>query len=294
MRILLLNPKAGQAWRRSSHARAIRRHDASLLVVETRPGEIVEQTVTLLREGATAIYAGGGDGTVADVAAGLAGSDVPVGIVPLGTTNVLAREFGIPLDPGRALQLLGTVTTRRALRTWVSDRGVLVLGVGVGWDGRLMHYASKAKKQWLGSGGLWLTAFRLLLQYDFPTLRISGMDEWGQSASETGTSVIVSNIRYWASANPAIPRADPSDGLLDVVVLQEASVTHLAAFWLRLMSPVGRPLALRGVRYLRLATVDISMQHGRPAELHLNGEARGCVPISLRPGPTVHVLAPVV
>jgi diacylglycerol kinase family enzyme len=157
-----------------------------------------------------------------------------------------------------------------------------------------MHYVSSANKRWLGFGGLWLAAFRLLLKYDFPTLRISGIDERGLSATERGTSVIVSNIRYWASANRVIPQADPSDAMLDVVVLQEASVAHLAAFWLRLMSPVGHPLQLRGVRYLRLTTVDISLEHGRPVELHLNGEARGYVPISLLPGPEVQVLAPVV
>lgn len=294
MRVLLLNPKAGQAWRRLRHARAIRLHGSSLRIIETCPGEIAEQTKALVSEGPAAIYAAGGDGTVADVAAGLAGSDVPLGIVPLGTTNVLAREFRMPLDPSRALQLLGTLTTRRSLRTWVSDRGVLVLGVGVGWDGCLMHCVSGANKRWLGFGGLWLTAFRLLLNYEFPTLRVSGMDEQGQFASETATSVIVSNIRYWASANAAIPRADPGDSLLDVVLLQDASRVQLAAFWLRLMSPVGRPLALRRVKYLRLATVDISLQQGRPAKLHLNGEARGCVPISLKPGSEVQVLAPVV
>lgn len=294
MRVLLLNPKAGQVWRRWRHASAITRHRQGLEVVETEPGRIVEQTRALVREGVEAVYAGGGDGTVADVAAGLSGSDVPLGIVPLGTTNVLAREFQIPLDAAKALDALSVLTTRRILRTWISDRGVLVLGAGAGWDGRLMHRVSSNNKRWLGAGGMWFTAFRLLVQYDFPRLHVEGLDANGEPVSVTGTSVIVSNIRYWSSANPAIVGADPADDLLAVVVLHESSVTHLAAFWLRMMSPNGRPLSQRGVSRLQLSSLQITQQHGRPVEVHLNGEPSGCVPISFRPGPVVQVLAPLV
>ena len=258
----------------------------------TEPGRIVDQTRALVRDGAEVVYAGGGDGTVADVAVGLSGSDVPLGIVPLGTTNVLAREFHIPLDPAEALDTLSRLTSRRPLRTWISDRGVLVLGAGAGLDGRLIHRVSSTNKRWLGAGGMWFTAFRVLVQYNFPSLRIEGLDANGQSTSVTGTSVIVSNIRYWASANPAIIGADPGDDVLDVVVLQEASVRHLAAFWLRTMAPTGRPLELRGVRRLQLSSLRITQEAGCPLEVHLNGEASGCVPISFLPGPVVQVLAP--
>ncbi len=168
------------------------------------------------------------------------------------------------------------------------------MGAGAGWDGQLMHRVSSTKKRWLGGVGIWFAAFRLLVRYDFPTLRIDGLDATGESSSVTGTSVIVSNIRYWASANPAIIGADPGDDLLDVVVLQEASVSHLAAFWLKMMAPTGRPLAQRGVSRLQLSMLQITLEQGRALEVHLNGEPRGCVPISFLPGPLVQVLAPVI
>ncbi|HCF17758.1 MAG TPA: hypothetical protein DEV96_06905, partial [Rhodospirillum rubrum] len=59
------------------------------------------------------VVAAGGDGTINEVANGLAGSGVALGVIPLGTANVLAIEAGIPRDPGKAAQVIATGVLRK-------------------------------------------------------------------------------------------------------------------------------------------------------------------------------------
>jgi diacylglycerol kinase family enzyme len=66
-----------------------------------------------LDAGATQVFVLGGDGTVLAVAGAVLGRDVAIGIVPLGTANLLARDLGLPLDPADAVDALAKAEVRR-------------------------------------------------------------------------------------------------------------------------------------------------------------------------------------
>ena len=104
----------------------------------TIPGGIVRQVRESLTPGITRVYAIGGDGTIGDVAAALVDTGIPLGIVPCGTTNVLAREFGIPLFTGAATKALEAATRTADVPVWRVGDHIAMLGVGVGWDARVM------------------------------------------------------------------------------------------------------------------------------------------------------------
>jgi YegS/Rv2252/BmrU family lipid kinase len=111
-------------------------------------GEVVGQA---LEEGFNRVWAAGGDGTVSGAANGLVNSGVPLGVIPAGTGNTLARDLGIPLDLEPACELL---TGRHATRTidvmQTSDRYFL-LSVSVGVSAVMTTYSSRQQKDWMGT-----------------------------------------------------------------------------------------------------------------------------------------------
>ena len=97
--------------------------------------------------GAGLVVAVGGDGTVAALAADLAGTGIPLAIVPGGTGNVLASALGIPNSPSRAIRALRGVSVARSTSASASLAGapgeppierLFAVAAGVGWDARVM------------------------------------------------------------------------------------------------------------------------------------------------------------
>ncbi|MEK7852118.1 MAG: diacylglycerol kinase family protein, partial [Deltaproteobacteria bacterium] len=84
------------------------------------------------------IIAAGGDGTINEVANGLAGSSIPLGIIPLGTVNVFALETGIPMDPLKACDVLLNGTPTRISLGKVNDHHFLLMA-GIGFDAYVVY-----------------------------------------------------------------------------------------------------------------------------------------------------------
>jgi len=102
MIVVLLNPRSGVTAAEDRSARVARLFEAAgadARIVELRSGaEASDAARSAIAHGAAAVVAGGGDGTVSSVASVLAGSDTPLGVLPLGTLNHFARDAGIPDD----------------------------------------------------------------------------------------------------------------------------------------------------------------------------------------------------
>lgn len=293
-RLVFFNPSAGSAWIAERTMRAVELLAAvpGTHIFGTVPGSIAEQVRTHLTPAVTRVYAIGGDGTVGDVATALVGTKVALGIVPCGTTNVLAREYGISLWTKDAVRQLEASTTTRRLCTWKVGEHTAVLGGGVGWDARVMWKSPTAMKRRLGRTGIALIGLREIVTYEFPTLVVHGTDENGNDVTMGGTSVILALVKRWAGGNTGIPLADPSDDLIDVVVLESSSRLHLAAFWALMTLPGGRPLSLPGVRYVQLKRVRVESGAGREVEAHINGEGVAWTPLAFEPNGYVNMLVP--
>ncbi len=293
-RVVLHNPHAGLTWR---SARARRALDAlrampGTLLVPTQRGAITAQTRALLTPDVTSVFAVGGDGTVSDVAAALQGTSVALGIIPSGSTDTLAYEFGIPRHPLRAVEALTSPSVRtRSLHTWtVGDDRHLVLGVGVGWDARLMHHTPDALKRSLGYFAFTPIGAWLGLTYEFPELTIAGEDADGRRIRVAGTNVLVANVRHWAGPRAVFPDAESGSPLLDVIVLENRSRRELVLFWLNMMLPGGRPLAAGGVRTMKLRRLRVVS--AKAVEVHVNGDPAAFTPVSIEPSGSVAVLVP--
>jgi diacylglycerol kinase family enzyme len=168
-------------------------------------------------DGADLVVAAGGDGTVRGCAEGLAGTGVPLGIVPHGTANLLARSLGIPGHPRAALEVALDHGGRRADRTIdlaVADGVPFTAMAGLGLDAAVVA-GTKMKHQfgWLAyalSGAVHLAV---------PAAPFSIRLDDGPPVERYARSVVVGNTGMLPGGFTLLPGARLDDGLLDVGVL---------------------------------------------------------------------------
>ena len=99
----------------------------------------------------SAVVAAGGDGTINEVANGLLGAATPLGLIPLGTINLLAMETGLAKDPEWAARTIAFGPARPINVGWVNGRAFLLM-VGAGYDGRVVAGVSSNLKNVIGKG----------------------------------------------------------------------------------------------------------------------------------------------
>jgi diacylglycerol kinase (ATP) len=188
------------------------------------PGQ--EATREALAEGVDLVIAAGGDGTVMACVTGLAGTDVPLAVLPGGTGNLLAANFDIPSDLDGAVEVALHGERRRLDVAAMGEDRFVVMG-GIGFDAAMLRDADPRLKERLGAvayviSGLGQlrrrsTRFELRLDDAAPFTRV-------------GQGVLVGNLGRLQGGLPVMPDARPDDGLLDVGVLR----TRTLLDWARL------------------------------------------------------------
>jgi diacylglycerol kinase (ATP) len=294
--LLIYNPAAGQWWRRPrpEHVRdTLARHgwDARLLVTEGQD-HATELVRAHLSPEVEAVWACGGDGTLAQAATALVDSGVPLGIIPVGTVNVIAREIGIPKGASRSIEAVADAKSSRIFQAWRANGRAVLLGAGVGFDARAMGWVNPRLKTSLGltaigARGVWEWA-----RYDFPALRVTGEDEHGRPIDTDATQVLATVPRHFAGSHVLVPDADPSDALIDVVLFRGRSHARLAAFWLGVEAPGTAQLRVPGVETLRARRLSVAARDGRAEPTHVNGDVVDATPIDIEPWGRVRLLAP--
>ena len=173
------------------------------------------QAADAVRDGVDLVLACGGDGTVTACAEGVGGSGVPLGILPLGTGNLLARNLGLPLDLDAALVTALTGTDRR-LDAGSANGHTFVVMAGLGFDAKMLGESSEPLKKRLGWAAYVLSALRHLR--DRP-VRVSLVADGGAPLRLRASAVIVGNVGWLQGGIRLLPDALPDDGTLNAVVL---------------------------------------------------------------------------
>jgi diacylglycerol kinase (ATP) len=294
--LLIYNPAAGQRWRRPAPEHVVRelaRHGWSAELHLTRGQDHATELVrTHLASRHQAVWSCGGDGTLGQCAAALVGSRVPLGIIPTGTVNVIARECGIPSSPRRAIAAVADAAHRRTFRTWRAGERAVLLGVGVGFDARAMGRVGARAKEALGMLAIGARGVREWARYDFPPLRVTGEDEHGREIDLDATQVLATVPRHFAGQHVLVADADPADAFIDLVLFHGASRARLAAFWVGLELPGTAQLRVPGVRTLRARRFSVTAADGRAEPAHVNGDVVDSTPLHVEPWGTVQILAP--
>ena len=269
-RAFILNPVAGTGFSLKAMEgleAAMREKNVEYRVFRTeRPGHGTELAAKLASDPEVlAVAAVGGDGTAGEVAAGLCGTDKPMAIIPAGTGNDFIKSVGIPNDPRRALDILLTCAP---LPTDTGEvNGEFFLNVcGTGFDVTVLDYAEAEKAKHRG-----LTPYLLGLvkaNFHYRSVRLKITDETGVTE---GRFLVcsVANGRFIGGGIPICPAADPSDGLLDLVLVRHVPRRRIPLYLPGLM--MGRDLNFRITTHRRVRSVTFE---GEKLRVNIDGEIR--------------------
>lgn len=165
------------------------------------PGDATILARRLVESECPLVVAYGGDGTINEIICGMAGSRVPLMIIPGGTANVLANEMGLPKNLRHCIQLLRTGSLRRISLGKAGTRHFAVMA-GVGVDAGIVAAVSPALKRKIGQGAFWLAGFQQLGRYHFLPFEIQV-----DGHSHFCTFAIISKSRWYAGRFQLTPRA---------------------------------------------------------------------------------------
>lgn len=230
--------------------------------------------------GASMVVAAGGDGTIGEVANGLLGSTTRLGIIPLGTANVVAHEMSLPFEPRAVAAALAFGRTRPlwpgVVRGTEGSR-LFVQMLGVGFDARVVHQLSVSLKRAFGRGAYALQTLRELAFYPFTPIHVRLDGQETQAAS-----IIVSKGRLYGGRFLLAPEACSAEPGFSVSLFDHAgalpTLLYGAALPLNLLSRAA------GVRHVRARQIDFIGNERVPVQA--DGDAAGWTPLSVTDAPS--------
>lgn len=292
--LLIANPAAGFATVDPRVALAARRLASEGIVCEihrtTGPGD----AEAAAQRGVGAfdlVIAAGGDGTIHEVANGLAGSATPLGIVPMGTMNILARELGMPLEAEAAAAWIARaapapVSLGRIERENGEAARYFVLMAGIGYDAFALESAlARARRagRKVGFVDYTLAATLGARRYGFPRFDAES-DGWRGSAV---FGFVFNCPRYGGNFRIA-PDASMEDEILDLVLFDRSGFVHRLGYFAAMLA--GRLDRASGVATRKVHRLALTSEASR-VPLQLDGEPGSSLPAVIRciPG-ALHLL----
>ena len=259
--LFILNPRSGRR-RRGDIAEAIRRGcegDVSPCESKDDLDGIISKAA---RDGVEVVYAVGGDGTVHEIAKRLVGTQMALGIIPTGSGNGLARHLGIPLVTDQAISVCrdGLIETIDS----ATVNGLPFFGVmGIGLDATIAErFASSTTR---GMRTYVRLGFRTFLGFRAEEYEIE-ID--GAMQRRKALVLAIANSSQYGNNARIAPLASLQDGMLDVVIIESASLFSAPRMLMRLFD--GTFLRSKGVRFMQARDVTIRRATAGPA--HVDGE----------------------
>lgn len=215
----------------------------------------------------------GGDGTINEAVNGLIGSSLPMGIIPLGTANVLAAEIGLPV---KAEAIARTILCGRARPAHVGEANGrhFIQMAGVGFDAHVVRNVSTALKRKIGKGAYVFESVRALAAFDFPRYRLT-LDGVPCEAA----SAIVANGHFYGGRFVCAPDASLEDPRFHVCLFERSGAWNAMRYANALL--LGRLGKLRDVRIVPATEIVVEGPLGDPVQG--DGDIVATLPATIRP-----------
>jgi diacylglycerol kinase (ATP) len=247
---------------RAALLKQIRKLDPFSICMTRKKGAAKAFAAEALRKRCDYIIAAGGDGTLNEVINGVAkrAGDVRIGLMPLGTGNDFARCLNLPSDLDENMEILSAAKTIAIDMVRVtSDRTRYFVNVSAGGFSGAMNekLTPRIKRTW---GPLAYLRGAAAALPQLRAYRTSITFAGRRPLSLALYNVIVANGRYVAGGLPVAPKANPSDGLLDVILVRSRPPSELALLAAKMM--MGRHLRSDAIIFRRASKISINSRPG--------------------------------
>jgi|GEM_PF-1033362 len=231
----------------------------------------------------------GGDGTLNEIVQSLVKTEVPMGIIPTGTANVLARDLGIPQSIEEACEILVSGTAKsipvgKIIRKEPADSRYFLLVCGAGWDGLVCKSVNPTIKNSLGKGAYALETLKTIVQANLEHFDV-------HTAEETflASTMIASVTGHYGGNLPITPDASPFDEKFHIFMLKSRSRRAMVELFGRIS--LGKLESMKGM--MRSSSAEISI-HRPGIPLQIDGDYYGETPASIERIPNaLRVICPV-
>ena len=269
--LVILNP-AARSTRARGQTRAIGELPGNAtFAITSEPGEARALAAQAQSQGYRIVVAAGGDGTINEVVNGLAGTDVALGVLPVGTMNVFAAELGLPARLRDAWRVI-THGRAREVDLACANRRYFVQLAGVGLDAQVVKETTWDMKRTLGPISYLVSAAHVAARKP-PRLVIEAGDRM-----EEGTFVLIGNGRYYGGRLEFFREAKIDDGLLDVLIFQRMGHLDIARYIASML--MRRHTTLSDVIYLQTRKLRVTSDEEVPVEV--DGELATTLPVTFR------------
>src|SRR5579871_6509481 len=273
---VIFNPAArGEKSRRVQQFLEKKAGPTVTLAPTRRPGEAQSLAAEAVRDGFKVVVAAGGDGTINEVVNGIGTSCTALGVLPLGTVNVFARELRIPRKIEAAWNVIEAGHMRTIDLACAESNGkrrYFIQLAGVGFDARAVRAASWELKKKVGPLSYVWAGLKTL---STPHVRIE-VSANGNGSVGSGVAVLIGNGRYYGGEFALFPKARMDDGLLDVCVFEKCGYLDVLRYGQGILR--GVHINLGDVKYFQTDRLACAAPSATPFEL--DGEDAGDVPVT--------------
>lgn len=251
-------------------------HRVSLIATEG-PGSACVLARQCVEDGADAVIAAGGDGTINEAINGLAHSDTPLAVLPAGTANVLAVEIGLARSMEGAADLFGDLKPVRVslglLRATGIEPRYFLLMAGAGVDAYLVYNLDAEMKRRFGKLAYWGAGFTLVAD------RLEEFDVHSEGQTLRCTFALASRVRNYGGDIEIARNVSLLDDSFELITFEGSMA---ARYLLYLGAILTRQLArTEGVTVLRTRRAEFRAPEGNLIRVQIDGEAAGCLPASV-------------
>lgn len=229
---LIYNPNSGQIWSAFKPSFVKEFLNKKGWEVDISETQYKDHAIKLASDSVgkyDVVIAAGGDGTINEAVQGIAGTNVKLAILPVGTTNVLARDLNIPLNFQEALAIIPSGEAVEIDLGVINDR-YFILMVGIGFDAKLVNEVDSKFKKLTGVIAFAATSPVSMLRHRIGKMSITFWDSLGKKKKIQRNSyqVLVSNASTYATSLKVATEAKVDDGVLDVDIFKSNKIYNFA------------------------------------------------------------------
>lgn len=287
--LIIFNPAAGRPGRRTLRKTLRALDDCGVvytLSTTQAPGDArrMAQEAGSGPERYDAIVVAGGDGTIHEVVNGLKDAETPMGLIPLGTANVLAREIGLEFTPAAIAQTLAQGEPREIHLGRIGERRFAMMA-GIGFDAEAVRRVNPHVKEVIGRAAYGLAAIEELLFGAHPMLEITA-----DGTTHHASWLIVGNGHYYAGGFSVTPEARLSDPSLSACLFKSPRRFDLIRYVRSTI--LGHHNRLADVTFLK--TQSLHVNGPQDMVVQADGELVGHLPVTISLAPeTLGLIHPV-